>query len=752
MGKIKFILLFTFIILFQVKLFSQSGWIQLPTPTSNILFSVHFEDTLTGWAVGQSGTILKTTNGGNTWFFQQSGVTAALRSVCFLSTILGWVAGDNGVILKTTNGGVNWIIKDAATTKNMRSIFFMNSNYGWAVGDGGTIIRYYYTSDSWLPQSSPVTSNLNCVYFNSSTGWAAGNAGIILKTTSTGSSWQIVQNLGSLHNFSSIYFPSATTGYAAGVYQDNSGLKVVYTYKTPSGGDYWIYQLAGTTKIIHSLIFSNEDKGIAVGDSGSILITLNGGDNWVGQDSRTFRTLNSVSFPTLRNGWAVGDNGTILKTITSGYYDTLNTNRRDLGVIPIVLNSTLLLNAKYRVMFRAPDTSYNILRSLNNGTSFDTIYSHLTLSDTGKTFDGLLLRVNRIRFSMLNPPGNDTGNVGVVQDPGLPANYVQTRLPGWDYFPSQNRYLEGSKYIFYPSRPWQSHSMSISYPTKNTFTGIRTMLSPENIRKVKLVFTGYGNGQIAYRYVATSIVNYQYRNMKELPFKVFEIDETDSTSVPRQSNCAFVEDSTIFQPTGVWDPTSDSLGSKKVLYIFNSNYSPSPDTFYTHKNLMLLQGMTDVMYVWSPKLIAPGLNFHVNDEFTIYPYTVTRPDIVPGFPLYYEFVTQTYIGITKISTEVPKTYSLSQNYPNPFNPTTKIKFDIASNVKQPARSKAGETSNVKLLVYDILGREIAILVNEQLKPGTYEISWDASQYASGIYFYKLMTDEFTEAKKMVLIK
>jgi hypothetical protein len=59
---------------------------------------------------------------------------------------------------------------------------------------------------------------------------------------------------------------------------------------------------------------------------------------------------------------------------------------------------------------------------------------------------------------------------------------------------------------------------------------------------------------------------------------------------------------------------------------------------------------------------------------------------------------------------------------------------------------------VKLLVYDILGREIAILVNEQLKPGTYEISWDASQYASGIYFYKLMTDEFTEAKKMVLIK
>ena len=103
------------------------------------------------------------------------------------------------------------------------------------------------------------------------------------------------------------------------------------------------------------------------------------------------------------------------------------------------------------------------------------------------------------------------------------------------------------------------------------------------------------------------------------------------------------------------------------------------------------------------------------------------------------------IGINPISSNYPDAYSLSQNYPNPFNPVTRIKFDITSNGKC-------ETSNVKLVIYDILGREVATLVNEQLKPGSYEVEWDGSNYASGIYFYRLISDEFVENKKMVLIK
>ncbi len=106
------------------------------------------------------------------------------------------------------------------------------------------------------------------------------------------------------------------------------------------------------------------------------------------------------------------------------------------------------------------------------------------------------------------------------------------------------------------------------------------------------------------------------------------------------------------------------------------------------------------------------------------------------------------VGIKQISNEVPKEYNLYQNYPNPFNPVTKIKFAI------PLSRGVSEGRGVlaRLVIYDILGREITTLVNEQLQPGTYEVEWDGSNYCSGIYYYSLVTTEFVETKKMVLIK
>jgi hypothetical protein len=103
------------------------------------------------------------------------------------------------------------------------------------------------------------------------------------------------------------------------------------------------------------------------------------------------------------------------------------------------------------------------------------------------------------------------------------------------------------------------------------------------------------------------------------------------------------------------------------------------------------------------------------------------------------------VGIEPNMKNIPDKFTLSQNYPNPFNPTTKIKFDI------PAVG-TGRDLSVQLRIYDILGREVSTLVNEQLKPGTYEVEWDGSNYPSGVYFYKLITDSFSEAKRMVLIK
>lgn len=100
--------------------------------------------------------------------------------------------------------------------------------------------------------------------------------------------------------------------------------------------------------------------------------------------------------------------------------------------------------------------------------------------------------------------------------------------------------------------------------------------------------------------------------------------------------------------------------------------------------------------------------------------------------------------VNQISNQTPEKFTLSQNYPNPFNPVTKIKFDI------PVGN--GRDRSVRLIIYDILGREVAILVNEELKPGTYEADWNAAGFSSGVYFYKIVAGDYTETKKMVLMK
>jgi photosystem II stability/assembly factor-like uncharacterized protein len=107
------------------------------------------------------------------------------------------------------------------------------------------------------------------------------------------------------------------------------------------------------------------------------------------------------------------------------------------------------------------------------------------------------------------------------------------------------------------------------------------------------------------------------------------------------------------------------------------------------------------------------------------------------------------IGIKQLGNEVPKDNSLLQNYPNPFNPTTRIQFEIRPPLN-PLLGKEGTLTSLR--IYDVLGREVAMIVNEQLKPGSYEVKWDGSNYPSGIYFYRLTTDGFTQTKKMLFVK
>jgi hypothetical protein len=92
------------------------------------------------------------------------------------------------------------------------------------------------------------------------------------------------------------------------------------------------------------------------------------------------------------------------------------------------------------------------------------------------------------------------------------------------------------------------------------------------------------------------------------------------------------------------------------------------------------------------------------------------------------------------STVIPSEFRLFDAYPNPFNPSTNIKYQIAN------------TSFVILKIYNITGKEVTTLVSEKKSPGIYEINWDASYYPSGVYFYRLTSDGFSETKKLILLK
>jgi hypothetical protein len=104
------------------------------------------------------------------------------------------------------------------------------------------------------------------------------------------------------------------------------------------------------------------------------------------------------------------------------------------------------------------------------------------------------------------------------------------------------------------------------------------------------------------------------------------------------------------------------------------------------------------------------------------------------------FVTRDPTGVLKNDKYIPREFALKQNYPNPFNPVTMINYQLSM------------TNEVDLSVYNLLGQKVASLVNEKQNPGYHQVEWDASGFASGVYYYRLQAGEFQDMKKMILLK
>lgn len=304
------------IFLFFLKIgFSQTGWVSQSSGTTANLNSVYFISDMTGWTVGDTGKILKTTNGGTNWLSQASATSHTLLSVFFINSLTGWATGGEGDIITTGNGGTNWMLQSTGSTSALNSIYFISSFTGWAVGEFMTILKTTNSGVNWTALFSGEVALHSVMFTSASVGYIAGNGGYVMKSTNGGINWT-VQNSDVSYNLYSICFPPtvSTTGYTVGM-----GTPSPPILKSTDSGNNWAIQSVPLGNALNSVYFVNVSTGWAAGFLGTIKQTSNGGINWSDQTSGTTNTLRSVFFVNSTTGWVAGDFGTIRKTGNGGF-------------------------------------------------------------------------------------------------------------------------------------------------------------------------------------------------------------------------------------------------------------------------------------------------------------------------------------------------------------------------------------------------------------------------------------------------
>lgn len=253
-------------------IYSQQFWISQSSPTDKFLYKCEFVDSLNGWAIGEQGIIINTTNGGVNWTIQNSGLlNETLQDICFLNPYTGWIvyykSNDRTSLLKTTNGGINWI-------------------------------------DSSFPDTTAI---LGTVFFlNSTTGFLGGYSGFF-KTTNSGINWvaSSFDTAGCFYNMPArdIKFADSLIGYACGGIYDMVGV----TWKTTDGGLNWLSSCVSPEPLSELIILGQGEAAAMGGDfefGGISVRTTNMGLNWSYNNVGCFGDIRGFSFRTPAEVWA----------------------------------------------------------------------------------------------------------------------------------------------------------------------------------------------------------------------------------------------------------------------------------------------------------------------------------------------------------------------------------------------------------------------------------------------------------------
>ncbi len=295
---------------------AQRGWFAQISGTTTPLHAVAFAaDGAHGWAAGDIGLVLATSDGGTHWAPQASGTTLGLEAVRFTSAAEGWIAGGSGTVLHTTNGGVTWArLSNIASAEDLHGVWFASRDTGWVVGGHGLILRTFDRGATWQ-RLNRTTSALRSVSFaGTRDGWVVGDNGSILGTHDRGDSWYVV-------------VPSVTAQSLRGVWRNSVpqaaavGAVGVAPF-TVASADTAAWQLgnAGSLFDLRAVCFPIPATGFASGSNGAgvVLRSDDGGATWAPQVVSTLARLDALCFVDAQRGWAVGEQGVILHTVTGG--------------------------------------------------------------------------------------------------------------------------------------------------------------------------------------------------------------------------------------------------------------------------------------------------------------------------------------------------------------------------------------------------------------------------------------------------
>ena len=315
---------------------SQERWVRQKTPVDHNLINLDFVDRSHGWVVGVNGTVLCTTDGGESWTVQQSGTSTRLMGVDFVDIHTGWIVGpslEEKFIAHTRDGGKTWTRQNLDflhTNEQPKSITFLDSQVGWAVG----YITVIHTIDggvTWIRQTEPPYQpwgSLSDVHFvNAQEGWMVGGAAggradaYFLHTMDGGSTWEEVKfrefGIFVSNGLFDVDFVDRAHGWIVG---DDSLI-----LHTGDGGDTWEIQDSGTREWLSGVDFVNEREGWIVGYvgpwkevSGLILHTEDGGQHWTRETVKGEAEtpgLDKIQFLDEDTGWCVGVDGTVLRYV-----------------------------------------------------------------------------------------------------------------------------------------------------------------------------------------------------------------------------------------------------------------------------------------------------------------------------------------------------------------------------------------------------------------------------------------------------